>query len=462
MGSKRLRFWLSSLSGQVIMVALLILVIIQLVGVQIYRLEREETLGLVNSRFTLQRVISATRLLNESPASLHDEILRASRSETLRLRVRDQGNTPEQRNPQFERIVRSKLEYPKQLAIQISAERRPVNHQGMEQPPQQNGQAQPMRRHPGMRPDVRLQGSIQLFDGRWLDFTSLRDNEMPGWSAKAVLSFLLLAGLLAGLMIWLLQRTTQPLKQLALQAERLGRGDKAEPIAESGPREIRNTLSAFNRMQDRLDRFVSDRTRMLAAISHDLRTPLTTLKLRCEFLPDGEDKQKIQQSLTVMEQMLSATLQFAREDGLAEPIRSLDLPSLLQSLCDDLQDNGHDVSLISQEAVIYRARPTALRRALQNLLDNGVKYGAKVEAELKVSASQIQISIRDFGPGIPSKQLEEVFKPFTRLDTARNMEDGSIGLGLAIARTLIHQHGGQLLLSNHAQGGLVAQIFLPR
>lgn len=462
MGIKRLRLWLSGLSGQVIMVALLFLVIIQLVGIQIYRMEREETLGLVNSRFALQRVVSAIRLLNQSPASLHDEVLRASRSETLRLRVREQGKTPALRNPQFERIVRSKLEYPKRLDIQISAERRAVNHQLAANSQDERGQATPMRRHPGMRPDVRLQGSIELMDGRWLDFTSLRDNEMPGWSAKSVLSFVLLAGLLAALMIWLLQRATQPLKQLAQRAERLGRGDKAEPINETGPREIRDTLSAFNRMQERLDRFVSDRTRMLAAISHDLRTPLTTLKLRCEFLPDGEDKQKIQRSLEVMEQMLKATLQFAQEDGMAEPIRSLDLPSLLQSLCDDLEDNGFDVSFASQEAVVYRARPTALRRALQNLLDNGVKYGDKVAVELAVSAHQIQISIRDFGPGIAETQLEEVFKPFTRLDTARNIEDGSIGLGLAIARTLIHQHGGQLLLSNHAQGGLVAKILLPR
>ncbi|ART82249.1 two-component sensor histidine kinase [Oceanisphaera profunda] len=457
MGIKPLRFWLSSLSGQVIMVALLILVIIQLVGIQIYRMDREETLGLVNSRFTLQRVVSATRLLNQSPESLHPEILRASRSETLRLRLAAQASTPEERNPHFERIVRSKLEYPESLTIQISAERSSVSAQWQPHNQQPRGQ-----HHPRRHADIRLQGSIELEDGRWLDFTSLRDNEIPGWSVKAVLSFVLLAGLLAGLMIWLLQRTTRPLKQLAQQAERLGRGDKPEPISESGPREIRDTLTAFNRMQDRLDRFVSDRTRMLAAISHDLRTPITTLQLRCEFLAEGEDKQKIQQSLIIMEQMLKATLQFAQEDGLAEPIRNLDLPSLLQSLCDDLQDNGFDVSLVAQTAVIYRGRPTALRRALQNLLDNGVKYGGKVEAELDVTPTQVQIRIRDFGPGIPIELQEEVFKPFTRLDSARNMEDGSIGLGLAIARTLIHQHGGQLLLSNHPQGGLLAQIFLPR
>ena len=461
MGIKQLRFWLSSLSGQVIMVALLILVIIQLVGIQIYRMDREETLGLVNSRFTLQRVVSVTHLLNQSPESLHPEILRASRSETLRLRVATQANTPEIRNPHFERIVRSKLEYPESLAIQISAERHPMPTPWF-QGPQQRDQPLPDRRHPRRYADIRLQGSIQLEDGRWLDFTSLRDNEIPSWSVKAVLSFVLLAALLAGLMIWLLQRTTRPLKQLAQQAERLGRGDKPEPISESGPREIRDTLTAFNRMQDRLDRFVSDRTRMLAAISHDLRTPITTLQLRCEFLPESEDKQKIQQSLIIMEQMLSATLQFAREDGLSEPMRNLDLPSLLQSLCDDLQDNGHDVSLVAQTAVIYRGRAMALRRALQNLLDNGVKYGGKVEAALEVTPTQIEIRIRDFGSGIPAEQLEEVFKPFMRLDSARNIEDGSIGLGLAIARTLIHQHGGQLLLSNHPQGGLLAQIFLPR
>ncbi|MBO1519212.1 ATP-binding protein [Oceanisphaera pacifica] len=455
MGIKRLRFWLSSLTGQVIMVALLALVLIQLVGIQIYRMEREETLGLVNSRFTLQRLISVTRLLNQAPPALHNEILRASRSETLRLNINNSRPTSNERSARFEHIVRSKLGYPKQRAIHINVEHKASRSH-------HSPRNFPRHRHPSARPDIRLQGGIELNDGRWLSFTSLTDSDIPGWSAKAVLSFIVLAALLAGLMIWLLQRTTRPLNELALQAERLGRGDKPEPINESGPREIRDTLSAFNRMQNRLDRFVSDRTHMLAAISHDLRTPITTLQLRCEFLPDGEDKQKIQQSLKLMEQMLNATLQFAREDGLAEPINNLDLTSLLQSVCDDLQDNGHSVVLTAQDTILYRGRSTALRRALQNLLDNGVKYGDKVETSLSATHEQIQINIRDFGPGIADDQLAEVFKPFIRLDSARNVEGGSIGLGLAIARTLIHQHGGQLLLSNHPQGGLLAQIFLPR
>ncbi|MFP2768612.1 ATP-binding protein [Oceanisphaera sp. KMM 10153] len=459
MGTSRLRYWLGSLTGQVILVALFALVLIQLVGVQIYRMEREETLGMVNSRFTLQRLIAVTRLLNQSPPALHDEILRASRSETLLLTVTDTRPRPGEHSANFERIIRNKLDYPARRDIHISIESR----QGLRDwAPRERGQDRRRHHHSPPLSDIRLHGVIELADGRWLNFTSLIDRDIPAWSARAILSFVVLAALLAGMMIWLLQRTTRPLKELARQAERLGRGDKLEPLPESGPSEIREMLSAFNRMQDRLDRFVSDRTRMLAAISHDLRTPITTLQLRCEFLPEGEDKQKLQQGLKRMEQMLNATLQFAREDGLAEPVRDLDLPSLLQSLCDDLQDNGHEVSLEEQDAIIYRGRPTALRRALQNLLDNGVKYGGKVEVRLLAEPRRVRVLIRDFGPGIPQDQLEEVFKPFTRLDPARNPEDGSIGLGLAIARTLIHQHGGELTLDNHHDGGLLVQVRLPR
>ncbi|OYD21158.1 ATP-binding protein [Oceanimonas baumannii] len=455
MKTDRLRYWLGSLTGQIILVALCALVLVQLVSLQIYRLEREETLGLVNSRFTLQRLMAVTRLLHQSPPELHREILRASRSETLLLSLSRQVPTDGERSRLFEHIVRSRLDYAPELDIRINAE----TGQGQALPPP----SERRHRYPPhtRRPDIRLYGGIELSDGRWLHFTSLVDADSPGWSVKAILSLILLAALLTGLMIWLLQRTTQPLKQLARRAERLGRGDKVNPLPETGPSEIRDTLSAFNRMQERLDRFVTDRTRMLAAISHDLRTPLTSLQLRCEFLPEGEDKHKLQQGLKRMEQMLNATLRFARDDAQDEPMRDLDLSSLVQSLCDDLQDAGHLVSLEEREPILFRGRSQALRRALQNLLENGIKYGERVEVRLLDEPGHIRILIRDFGPGIADDQLEEVFKPFTRLDSARNLEDGSIGLGLAIARTLIHQHGGELHLANHSRGGLLATVILP-
>ncbi|WP_107852063.1 ATP-binding protein [Oceanimonas marisflavi] len=454
MRPEQLRYWLGSLTGQIVLVALCALVLVQLISLQIYRLEREEALGLVNSRFTLQRLMAVTRLLHQSPTELHREILRASRSETLLLSLSRQAPEAGERNAVFERIVRSRLNYPSVLDIYISAE---TGSGRAVAPPPEHSHRHSIHR----RPDIRLHGGIELGNGRWLRFTSLVDSDTPGWSLKAILSLVLLAALLTGLMIWLLQRTSRPLKRLARRAERLGRGDRAEPLPETGPSEIRETLSAFNRMQERLDRFVTDRTRMLAAISHDLRTPLTSLQLRCEFLPEGEDKLKLQQGLKRMEQMLTATLRFARDDSQDEPMRDLDLSSLVQSLCDDLQDAGHGVSLEECEPILFRGRSTALRRALQNLLENGIKYGERVEVRLLNEPGHIRILIRDFGPGIADDQLDEVFKPFTRLDSARNLDDGSIGLGLAIARTLIHQHGGELHLTNHSRGGLLATVLLP-
>ena len=316
----------------------------------------------------------------------------------------------------------------------------------------------------GHRPpkDIRLYGAIELADGQWLNFSSLADNELPGWSPRAVISLLLVAGLLSFLVAWLLRRVTRPLAQLARQAEQFGCGQDIPPLVETGPQEVEETLAAFNRMQTRLNRFVQDRTQMLAAISHDLRTPLTSLRLRCEFLPDGEDKQRLQQTLDTMEEMLKATLAFARDDQAAETSRSVDLVSLLQSLCDDYQDSGLPVTCQSEGQLAYICRPALLRRVLQNLIDNALTYAGSAEVNLVRGEDSLQILVRDHGPGIPEADLEQVFQPFVRLDSSRNTEGGSVGLGLAIARTLIHRHGGELILSNHPQGGLEARIQLPK
>ena len=215
-------------------------------------------------------------------------------------------------------------------------------------------------------------------------------------------------------------------------------------------------------MQQRLNRFVQDRTQMLGAISHDLRTPLTSLRLRCEFIADGEDKEKMLETLAQMEEMLKATLSFARDDYSGEATREVDLQSLLQSLSDDYQDQGHKVELKAADKVIYSCRPALLRRAIQNLVDNALHYAGDAEMTLESEGEWLKIAILDNGPGIAEEWLEQVFKPFVRLDPARNMEAGNVGLGLSIARTLIHQHGGELTLSNRPQGGLCATIALPR
>nr|WP_321241271.1 ATP-binding protein [uncultured Tolumonas sp.] len=457
-----------SITAQILLLALAGLILAQVLGLQIYRSERDEALGLVNSRNAMIRLSSVVRLLSSSPPELHEEILRASRSETLMMRIQDVPLSPSEHNQQYEDVLRRLLDYPNNLSVQISAERiseklPPTMFQQMHQQ-MRDGQG---HNRTGLPPppfwqrDVRLYGSVELLDGRWLNFSSLADREPPTWSLSALLSLLLVALLIGAVLVVLLRRITRPLKLLVQQAEQFGRGAAIPPLSESGPLEVAETLAAFNRMQLRLNRFVQDRTQMLAAISHDLRTPLTSLRLRCEFLPDGEDRDRMLQTLAQMESMLHATLSFARDEHQGEENRNVDLVSLLHSLCDDYEDNGQPVECYAEGKRVYQCRPEVLRRVLQNLINNALKYAGDAEVSLESTATAILIRVRDHGEGIPDDQLEAVFKPFFRLDTARNTEDGSVGLGLAIARTLIHQHGGELRLSNAPDGGLLAEIQLP-
>lgn len=453
------RMWPKGLTGQIILVALAGLILIQLLSIQIYRSDREEALGFVNSRNAMQRIISVVRLLSLSPPSLYDEILKASRSETLLLRIEGEPMQPDNRSPRFEQLVRSRLGYPPALTIEISAELK----EDAQRSKAWEHHARMMRDRKGPPPprDMRLYGSIELPQGGWLQFSSLVDKEAGSWSWQTTFNLMLVASLVIGLMVLLFRRATRPLKQLAGNAERLGRGEDIEPLKEEGPTEIRESIQAFNRMHTRLDRFVQDRTRMLAAISHDLRTPITSLRLRSEFLADGEDKDRIQQTLQQMEQMLAATLSFAREEGQQEATRELDLVSLLVSLCDDYADTGQPVTCLAEGKEVYACRANTLRRVLQNLIGNAIKYAGSAEVSLERTRSELLIRVCDHGPGIDPARLEDVFKPFVRLDEARNTESGSVGLGLSIARTLVHQHGGELTLLNRPEGGLEAKISLP-
>ncbi len=467
--------WLfpQSMTAQIILLALTSLILAQIFGLRVYQAERDTTLGMVNSRNAMIRLSSVVRLLTSSPPQLHDEILKASRSETLMMRIQDVPLSPSERNLRYETVLRSVLDYPDTLAIQISAEQVKDNpppsmfQQMQKMHPQRQGQdgrnnGKSNLPPPIWQPDVRLYGAIELMDGRWLNFSSLADREPPTWSARYLLSILGLAIFISIVLFVLLRRATFPLKVLAQQAEHFGRGDDIPLMDEAGPAEVAETLAAFNRMQLRLNRFVQDRTQMLAAISHDLRTPLTTLRLRCEFLPDGEDKDRMLETLKQMENMLHATLSFARDDHQADASRPIDLVSLLHSLCDDYIDEGQDVTCHAEGKLVYQCRPDILRRVVQNLIGNAMKYAGDAEVFLDTSEQSLFIRIRDHGPGIPEEELDSVFKPFVRLDSARNTEDGSVGLGLSIARTLIHQHGGELRLSNAEGGGLQAEIQLPR
>jgi signal transduction histidine kinase len=257
------------------------------------------------------------------------------------------------------------------------------------------------------------------------------------------------------------RRVTTPLASLATAAERLGQDMHAPPLSETGTTETRQAARAFNDMQTRLRILIENRTGLLAAISHDLRTPLTLLRLRAETVENAQERDKMLSTIAEMDSMIGATLQFARDDSANEPRRATDLASLLLGVVEEMREAGLDVRMQSTEPLVYGCRPAALKRAVRNLLDNAVKYARSATVGVRRLSQAIEVNIDDDGPGIPQKEIRRVLEPFYRLDNSRSRETGGAGLGLAIVQSIVQSHGGTLVLSNRQTGGLRATITLP-
>ncbi|MDF9391493.1 MULTISPECIES: ATP-binding protein [Methylococcus] len=254
---------------------------------------------------------------------------------------------------------------------------------------------------------------------------------------------------------------SRPINRIAQAAEHFGDSLSTQPLEESGPAEARQAARALNRMQAQLLEQIRQRSQFLAAISHDLRTPITRLNLRVEGVEPPELREKLHEDLREMSIMLGSTLDYLRGHVEPEPLQPLDVEALVNSLAEDAQDQGQKVSVCGQARPIM-ARPVALRRCLDNLIGNALRYGQSAEITLKDTAANLIIEVRDHGPGIPEDQLEAVFSPFVRLETSRNRASGGTGLGLSIARDIALSHGGRLSLRNCPEGGLIARLNLPR
>lgn len=306
-----------------------------------------------------------------------------------------------------------------------------------------------------------LRVSVHLKDGSWLNVLAPLDLGDPLWRPRFVapLVIALVLVTLAGLVA--VRRATRPFATFAQAAERLGVDVSAPPLAEAGPREVRQAAQAFNVMQSRIARFVQDRTQMLAAISHDLKTPITRLRLRAEFMDDDDQRNKMLADLEEMEAMIAATLAFARDDAASEPRIRLDLAAMVQGMVEDLDDLGARCSYDGPGSLVVEARPAALKRALANLIDNAIKYGGEAAVTLGTGDRDALVTIDDHGPGIPAEARERVFAPFVRLETSRSRDTGGTGLGLAVARAAIRAHGGDITLSDRPGGGLRVTVSLP-
>ena len=311
-------------------------------------------------------------------------------------------------------------------------------------------------------PGFSFVSQVRLHDGTLVTFDSRQPQETTSWPYRLLSSLLVLLAAVVALSLLAVRWATRPLNALADAATELGRNINRAPLEETGPLEVARAAHAFNTMQARLAAYIRERTNLLAAMSHDLKTPVTRMRLRTELLKDPELKVKFTRDLEEMEAMVGATLDFLRGFEGSESSKPVDMMALLESLQADLAEMGSQVRIEGKSLKPYPGEPTALKRCLGNLLDNAIKYGGSALVKVDDNDDRLEIRIQDEGPGIPQSELEKVFEPFYRLDASRSRETGGTGLGLPIARSIAEGHGGRLTLENRAGGGLEARLALPR
>jgi len=448
-----MRLWPRSLSGQLVIILLAGLIVAQIIATVLSLHERDQALVHFSDQQWAQRDADAVRLMDSLPADERGRVAAVLTSPRLTVSL----------VPYFEHTSADVL-VPDADAAAFQAQLRTLlpGHavRGY------------MRRVPV--PDQERDGAfelgyrtrsiteVSLADGSAVRFDFLRPLQLAGWPYPLLvnLAVLLIAVIILALIA--VRLATRPLTALAAAADQLGRDIHRPSLPERGPTEVRHAAHAFNEMQVRLQRYVDDRTRLLTAISHDLRTPITRLRLRTELLEDEELKAKFNKDLQDMESMTGATLDFLRGLEEGEAVQPIDIMALLESLVADAAEMHQEVSLNGTLPGLVYARPQALKRCLENLITNAVRYGQCAEVRVQDAGARVEIVVRDHGPGIPPDQLETVFEPYYRLENSRSRESGGAGLGLGIARTIAAAHGGSLSLRNHPEGGLEAVLTLPR
>jgi signal transduction histidine kinase len=441
-----------SLVGRLGLLLVVTLVVVQAMAIAIFMSETSRVGRAISRTREVDRTATLVRVINAAPASSRNDIIQAFGTPLHRYWTSDTPLVANTALGEQEQLIARRLQrmtqnraHDPRIAL---VERSPDSEDGLAADPQARPQA--------------LDISVQLADGSWLNAVApLRLPTIPEANVRWL--YMLAASVAAVVVVVVIavRWITRPLTALAEAADRVGRGELVEPLAVTGPFEIVRTVKAFNVMQQRLSRFMSDRLTMLAAISHDLRTPMTAARLRAEMIDDAEVKDAIVRSLTQMQYITETTLSFARDETVSEEPRAIDLASLVEAVADDLAATGQHIAIAGHDHVPYRCRPALLRRALTNLMSNAVKYGKRAQITLRLTNEHARILIDDEGPGLPQDQLERVFEPFVRADQSRSSATGGIGLGLSIARTIIRAHGGEVTLANRP-GGLRAEVVLPR
>ena len=446
---------------QIAILVVSVLFVAQIVGLWLFVDERSLAVQAAIGSEAAGRAANVARLIEVAPPDLRDEIVAAATSPLVRFELGDEPSvthTHHDENGAVEARIRALLNdgYSRDIRVEVHEIEQDLLPLPNLSPEMAEMHAEMMR---GSLAAIEMEVSIAIAGGRWLNVATRFERPPIQWSWASTLSFVLTSVVLLLAVFWfVLTRLTRPLNELAASAEEFGRGGGAGPIAPVGPTEVRDLTIAFNDMQARLARFVTDRTQMLAALAHDLRTPLTALRVRAEMVDDPETKDGIATSLEEMQEMVEATLAYARGVGQGEELQRLDVAEYLSEI--HKQTHG-ELDLQMGPGAVVQIKPMAMRRALRNLIDNAQRYGRSPVLSWDVSEADVEIRVDDFGPGIPDNRIRDVFQPFQRIEQSRSLETGGHGLGLSIARSIVLEHGGAIDLSNRDEGGLRARVVLP-
>jgi signal transduction histidine kinase len=462
-----------SLFGRLVLILLSGLILAQLVSAYLNLSERDQLLYRASGMQAAQRIADVSKLLDSVSPAERRRIVAVFNAPPLAISL-DRPPMAQERGPAETDMPLTMFTTVLRYAVGDGMQVRLVRAKGL--PERVGRQAQgfppgmPMMRHPRFGAETPMVQSDSMFfvvqvtlrDGTVVTFDSFLSPDAAGLPLRLALTLLVLLASVIALSLVAVRWATGPLTTLATAAEQLGENINRPPLAESGPLEAQRAARAFNTMQARLSRFISDRTRILTAMSHDLKTPITRLRLRTEMLEDEALRGKFAKDLAEMESMVAETLEFMRDTSASEAPQPVDLMALLESLQNDFRDMGNKVEIEGRLQHHLTGRPLALRRCLTNLVDNAIRYGKHATLQAGEDAGRVTIRVLDQGPGIPERELEHAFEPFFRGESSRSRETGGTGLGLGIARNIARGHGGDLQLKNRPGGGLEAILTLPR